>query len=133
MQDFNSQEISIDLRPQKTMNTAPMFLASDAALLARLSRSKQDNYTAVFPAGFKKNLQAISLRKPTTVIKQTKSRITIGCWKVRSVKEEATQSLLVHGMDKYIIDILCVFETGIYGSGSTVITVPDTFQRFHFY
>ena len=99
------------------MNTATAVPASDAASLARVSRSKQANHTKAFPAGDatsnmatnSQNLQAISLRKPTTVIKQAKSRI--GYLKVRSVKQEATQALLVHEMEKYGIDILCVSET----------------------
>ena len=29
------------------------------------------------------------------------TRIAIGCWNFRSVKEEATQALFVHEMEKY--------------------------------
>ncbi|KAK2711869.1 hypothetical protein QYM36_012857 [Artemia franciscana] len=71
--------------------------------------------------------------KPTTVIKQAKSRINVGCWNVRSAKQEATQAFLVHEMEKYNIDILCISETRISGSGSIVITAPETLHQFHFF
>ncbi|KAK2725082.1 hypothetical protein QYM36_001511, partial [Artemia franciscana] len=81
-----------------------------------------------------KNLfNAINLGKPTTVIKQAKSRINVGCWNVRSAKQEATQAILVHELEKYNIDILCISKTRISGSGSIVITAPETLHQFHFF
>lgn len=118
------------------MNVATAIPASDAVPLARVSVSKQANHASAFSAGDatsnmvtkSKNLQAVSLGKLTTVIKQAKSRITIGCRNVRSVKQEATQALLVHEMEKYSIDILCVSEARISGFGSTVIKALETLQ-----
>ncbi|KAK2713822.1 hypothetical protein QYM36_009640 [Artemia franciscana] len=81
----------------------------------------------------KNPFNAINLEKPTTAIKQAKSRINVGCWNVRSVKQEATQAFLVHEMEKYNIDILCISETRISGSGSIVITAPETLHQFHFF
>ena len=133
----------MDLRPRRKVVTATASPASDAApVLARVSRSKQANHTTAFPAGdatsnmaakSKNPFHAINLGKPTTVIKQAKSRINVGCWNVRSVKQEATQVFLVHEMEKYNIDILCISETRISGSGSIVITAPETLHQFHFF
>ncbi|KAK2718625.1 hypothetical protein QYM36_005839 [Artemia franciscana] len=36
-------------------------------------------------------------------------------------------------MEKYNIDILCTSETRISGSGSIVITAPETLHQFHFF
>ena len=77
----------------------------------------------------KNPFNAINLGKPTTVIKQAKSRINVGCWNVRSAKQEATQAFLVHEMEKYNIDILCISETRISGFGSIVITAPETVHQ----
>ena len=133
----------MDLRPRRKVVTTTASPASDAApVLARLSRSKLANHTTAFPAGdatlnmaakSKNPFNAINLGKPTTVIKQAKSRINVGCWNVRSAKQEATQAFLVHEMEKYNIDILCISETRISGSGSIVITAPETLHQFHFF
>ncbi|KAK2712174.1 hypothetical protein QYM36_011015 [Artemia franciscana] len=82
----------------------------------------------------KNPFNAINLENPTIVIKQAKSRINVGCLNIRSVKQEATQAFLAHKMEKYNIDILCisVSETRISGSGSIVITAPETLHQFHF-
>ncbi|KAK2715401.1 hypothetical protein QYM36_010124, partial [Artemia franciscana] len=52
--------------------------------------------------------------------------------KDRSIKQEATQALLVLDMENYSIDILNLSETKIFGSGSTVIIAFETVQQFHF-
>ncbi|KAK2709325.1 hypothetical protein QYM36_013106 [Artemia franciscana] len=82
---------------------------------------------------WKNPFNAINLEKPTKVIKQAKSRINVGCRNVTSVKQEATQAFLVHEMDKYNIEILCISETRISCSGSIVITAPETLHQFQFF
>ncbi|KAK2711762.1 hypothetical protein QYM36_012773 [Artemia franciscana] len=110
------------------MKDCPLYLK----LLVHLPLVKGDA-TLNMAAKSKNLFNAINLGKPTTVIKQAKSRINVGCWNVRSAKQEATQAFLVHEMEKYNIDILCISETRISGSGSIVITAPETLHQFHFF
>ncbi len=57
----------------------------------------------------------------------------IACWNVRTIRDEGTQALTMRIILAYSVDVECLSEVGLSGSGHTPITVSQQDTTFHLY
>ncbi|XP_065582752.1 craniofacial development protein 2-like [Artemia franciscana] len=74
-----------------------------------------------------KNKQSITIDIPCTTIRQTKLKLNIDCWYVRSTKDESTEVFHAHETERHKIDILCLSKCGF---SAKVVSASHSLQQF---
>ena len=63
----------------------------------------------------------------------SRESLHVGCWNVRTLLDEGSQSIAIRSLHDYKVDIACLSEVRISGSGSKVIKVPGRDQDYSLY
>ena len=63
----------------------------------------------------------------------SRESLHVGCWNVRTLLDKGSQSIAIRSLHDYKVDIACLSEVRISGSGSKAIKVPGRDQDYNLY